>query len=208
MRKFALALAAALGAAASSPSLADAVFLPGNSPQPGEETIVFGDQGPAATISGTSSTNSANVLTLTGTTSTGNQFTVTSGDIFPSSGLITSLTITPSSPLTVLILNTGILPGAPTNGTLTYTLTMSDSTVDTFSMNLGNGINFLTITTVGGEAIESLALSDPTGFSKLESVHAVFQGGSVPEPATWAMMLLGFGALGIGMRRRRRAALA
>ena len=30
----------------------------------------------------------------------------------------------------------------------------------------------------------------------------------VPEPATWAMMLLGFGAVGIAMRRRRVAALS
>lgn len=28
--------------------------------------------------------------------------------------------------------------------------------------------------------------------------------GAVPEPSTWAMMLLGFGAVGYGMRRRRR----
>jgi hypothetical protein len=26
----------------------------------------------------------------------------------------------------------------------------------------------------------------------------------VPEPTTWAMMLIGFGAIGVGMRRRRR----
>ncbi|MCY7279726.1 MAG: cistern family PEP-CTERM protein [Sphingomonas bacterium] len=30
---------------------------------------------------------------------------------------------------------------------------------------------------------------------------------AVPEPATWAMMLLGFGAVGVAMRRRRRVAL-
>ncbi len=29
----------------------------------------------------------------------------------------------------------------------------------------------------------------------------------VPEPATWAMMLMGFGAVGFAMRRRRRPAL-
>jgi hypothetical protein len=28
---------------------------------------------------------------------------------------------------------------------------------------------------------------------------------AVPEPATWAMMLLGFGAIGFSMRRRRAA---
>lgn len=30
----------------------------------------------------------------------------------------------------------------------------------------------------------------------------------VPEPATWAMMLMGFGAVGFSMRRRRQPALA
>jgi len=31
---------------------------------------------------------------------------------------------------------------------------------------------------------------------------------AVPEPATWAMMLLGFGGIGMAMRRRRQPALA
>ena len=29
-------------------------------------------------------------------------------------------------------------------------------------------------------------------------------GGAVPEPATWAMMLLGFGGIGFAMRRGRK----
>jgi len=31
--------------------------------------------------------------------------------------------------------------------------------------------------------------------------------GAVPEPATWAMMLLGFGGIGAAMRRRRKEIL-
>ena len=31
-----------------------------------------------------------------------------------------------------------------------------------------------------------------------------FSSGAVPEPSTWAMMLVGFGAIGLGLRRRRR----
>jgi hypothetical protein len=41
--------------------------------------------------------------------------------------------------------------------------------------------------------------------------NSSYQGGvafaAVPEPATWAMMLMGFGAIGFAMRRRRRPAL-
>jgi hypothetical protein len=33
-------------------------------------------------------------------------------------------------------------------------------------------------------------------------------GGAVPEPGTWAMMLMGFGAIGFAMRRRRSGARA
>lgn len=32
--------------------------------------------------------------------------------------------------------------------------------------------------------------------------------GGVPEPATWAMLLMGFGAMGAGLRRRERVVLA
>jgi hypothetical protein len=28
-------------------------------------------------------------------------------------------------------------------------------------------------------------------------------GGAIPEPSTWALMILGFGAAGAGLRRRR-----
>ena len=34
-----------------------------------------------------------------------------------------------------------------------------------------------------------------------------FSGGGVPEPATWALMLLGIGGIGAGMRRRNVSAL-
>ena len=35
-------------------------------------------------------------------------------------------------------------------------------------------------------------------------VASVAGAGAVPEPATWTMMLLGFGAMGVSLRRRRR----
>ena len=44
-------------------------------------------------------------------------------------------------------------------------------------------------------AISTRAFTPPTG-------------GGVPEPSTWAMMLLGFGGLGMALRRTRRSGLA
>ncbi len=42
-----------------------------------------------------------------------------------------------------------------------------------------------------------------SGFTNATAYTPPVVGGAVPEPATWAMMLLGFGAIGFGMRRRR-----
>lgn len=59
----------------------------------------------------------------------------------------------------------------------------------------GTRVNYASIGSNGSAAVwNAQALSGVT-FSRI--------GGAVPEPATWAMMLLGFGAVGSGMRRKR-----
>jgi hypothetical protein len=45
-----------------------------------------------------------------------------------------------------------------------------------------------------------ITLSLTQGFSNAVLYRST---GAVPEPATWAMMLLGFGAIGVSMRRRK-----
>ncbi len=42
----------------------------------------------------------------------------------------------------------------------------------------------------------------------VSQVHVDGAPGGVPEPATWALMIMGFGSLGAAMRRRRALALA
>ena len=64
-----------------------------------------------------------------------------------------------------------------------------------FQFNAGAGVDVITIT--------DRLNSNATGLSNA----ALFQTAAVPEPSTWAMMLLGFGALGTSLRRRRRALL-
>ncbi|WP_293451435.1 PEPxxWA-CTERM sorting domain-containing protein [Phenylobacterium sp.] len=66
------------------------------------------------------------------------------------------------------------------------------------------------IPTTGGDLAFDIALYDgtaPVTFSS-ETRGSGGAPGGVPEPATWALMLVGFGGLGSALRRRRAAAFA
>lgn len=45
-------------------------------------------------------------------------------------------------------------------------------------------------------------------FTVNSSVFAAADQGAVPEPSTWAMLLIGFGGIGVALRRRRAGTLA
>lgn len=68
------------------------------------------------------------------------------------------------------------------------------TSIDVFALD-----QFLNIGTSGG----SLTLSQSSNIS-----FSSFIGGGVPEPSSWAMMLLGFGAIGVSLRRRRKTEMA
>lgn len=55
-----------------------------------------------------------------------------------------------------------------------------------------------------GETIQSIIVSDPAGFKEFKQIE-FSAAGTVPEPATWALMLVGVGALGGVLRRRVNA---
>jgi hypothetical protein len=54
------------------------------------------------------------------------------------------------------------------------------------------------------ETLKFLALGGPAGLPPIAVLDSVSLAG-VPEPATWAMMLIGFGGIGALVRRRRQA---
>lgn len=58
----------------------------------------------------------------------------------------------------------------------------------------------------GSEGASSITLDDTQGFSNA-ALYTTGTPPAVPEPATWAMMLMGFGAAGFAMRMRRQPGL-
>jgi hypothetical protein len=78
-----------------------------------------------------------------------------------------------------------------------------------FTFALTNGENFFGFQGINGQSIASVSLQAIGGtigdvrqirFDAVDASNNV-----VPEPGTWAMMLIGFGAAGTAMRRRRRS---
>jgi hypothetical protein len=76
-------------------------------------------------------------------------------------------------------------------GPLSFTVTANSGTLSLASLGTTGGVYF------------SSDIVDPNG--KTGNVGAI---PGVPEPATWAMMLLGMGGLGAALRQRRRPQMA
>jgi hypothetical protein len=82
------------------------------------------------------------------------------------------------------------IPGGPT--TISSFLTSP-----TFGSIPVRSVRYTILTTAGGEA------NDNAGLSNIS-----FAGARVPEPATWGLMIVGFGMVGLSARRRKAAVAA
>lgn len=75
---------------------------------------------------------------------------------------------------------------------------------------LGNGSNFFGFRGLDGQSIARVALSFSRG--GIEDVRQLrfdpVVDAAIPEPATWALLLCGFGIVGVSMRGRRRHMVA
>ena len=65
-----------------------------------------------------------------------------------------------------------------------------------------------TFTATGSSTLLQFTYNNQPGYFDLDNVSVngtpgVSVGGAVPEPATWALMLVGFGMVGAGMRQRK-----
>ncbi|HEX7931046.1 MAG TPA: PEPxxWA-CTERM sorting domain-containing protein [Sphingomicrobium sp.] len=100
------------------------------------------------------------------------------------------------------------LTGLGNGGTVDFIITLNGTTdVSFLDQVLGSGDTFFAFLANGGDEITNVryVANDPPGeLTILKQVRIIPGADVVPEPSTWAMMLLGFGAVGFTMRRRRR----
>ena len=101
------------------------------------------------------------------------------------------------------------LTGTNSGGTVDFFLTDGLGNTHSFlNQVMGSGNTSFGFQATGLDVITNVrfvADTPPTSIDLVKQVRITVAPGAVPEPGTWAMMLLGFGAMGYSVRRRRRS---
>jgi hypothetical protein len=199
-----IAAVAAAGIAATSPAYAATQLCAGGGCQPNPDSnVLFVDNSVGTTIEATLNNNPA-LVTFTSTEELGTQANG-QATLFATDGTLNSdVTIFSTTNLiSALELNLDAL----TEGTATFTFFGgSNDLLGTTTQTLGvgeNGSNFFN--TFGGD-FQSVTISLGGGATLADINQVRITAGvaaAVPEPATWAMFLMGFGAVGYSMRSRK-----
>jgi len=183
---------------AAAQAFGNAVFTLGNNPQPNEQNILFTSFQTGKTVDGF--TNMTNTLVqFSSTTDTLVVTAVGQAKVTAADGLINDITVTvPGFLFQDFILN----PFNPVlNNDLKVFVTMSDGTVFNFGpYGSINGNNFLTITTSGGELIQSVTVDSIFGFDDLRLPRV---SGLAPVPEPSSLLLLVSSVLGVAQVLRR-----
>ncbi len=202
MKKLLFTFFLVLGLALAGNGVAQAliIFTLGNNPQSDEENILLNTGTSGNTVFGTTNITNRSV-TFTSTTDTLSEPSQGQAEIQGVDGSIQNLKIflTGGGTFKDLIINPECPPGSGSCGSVLVTVQAANST---FTYNLGNGQNFLTITATGGDSITSVTL-DATGFEDLNQPRiSGVAGPGVPIPEPTTILLIGLGLIGLGAVRR------
>ena len=163
-------------------------------------------------------TQSGTEVKFTGTTVDLGNIIRASGGQAEIEGALNGATQNPNDTLLLSSLNFGLASGTFNNlefnifgGTATsvnFAVTDNADQVFNFSNSLGNGSNFFGFQGTQGETIKSISLTFAGG--GVDDVRQIRLDESittaVPEPSSWAMMILGFAGVGFLAYRRRSGA--
>jgi hypothetical protein len=202
----ALGIVATLGL--SAPAAATIAIMRGTSIDPSAEFIAFIPRQTGPSIQGVTISSRT---TFTFTTSTTGETLVGSDNVVSAAdGFLEDLSFGPTDPNVGFIearLPIGTFPAVP----LTISAVDQFGRVFSTTFMTQGGSNFFTVLASDGQVIRSVSFTAPTQApgSSLSLGSGTYRGitsfaAPVPEPAAWALMLIGFGAVGCSMRRRRR----
>ena len=216
MKKAAILAGAALTFGMSAaPVAAEIVIVDASSIQGANVLFNTGTQ-TGTSVTASTNTGSDN-LRFTGTTVGGGNVISANGGQARIEGAPDTSTPNPNDSLLLQTLQFGLSDSGTFNNlefnllggqatTATFVLTDNAGDLFTFTRSLGSGSNFFGVQGINGQSIRNASLTcgaGGVGDVRQIRLDALSATSAVPEPATWAMMLIGFGAVGHSLRRRR-----
>jgi opacity protein-like surface antigen len=203
MRKLAFAAAAAVLALSAAPAAATITITTDQQTAQGDNIFFTAGQTGSSLIG---STQSGFQLTFA---SSEQLLTQANGQsrIAATDGFLNGLTISATDGSAFEFIEFNLFGGTGT-GDVTIIGTDQNGLAQPFTFSNLNlsGENFFFASTDELQTIRSISFANANGFTDLRQVRVglTSMAGAVPEPGTWAMMLLGFAGIGGAVRRARK----
>jgi hypothetical protein len=181
------------------------------------DNVLFND-GPQSGDTVFGRTQSGTTVAFTGTNIGGSTTIRANGGQARIEGALDEATNNPNDALLLSSLSFGLVGGNTFNNlefnilggnatSVAFALLDDMGTIFNFNRDLGTGSNMFGFVGIDGQSIQNISITlNGGGAGDVRQIRLDEEAtAAVPEPATWAMMLVGFGMMGAAMRYRRRS---